>query len=60
MHDVLEHMNGTLSVKHEGIFHLQFVGTFRRVEFQVEIVHLLEFFLVEELVLKQKCVKFGK
>lgn len=49
---VLERMNGTLSM-HVGntrhFMNLQFVGTFRCIEFQVEIIDFFEFLLVKEL-----------
>lgn len=35
--------------KHEASIYLQLVGTFRRVEFQVEIVDLLDLLFVEKL-----------
>lgn len=40
--------------------YLQFVGILWCLEFQVEIVHLLQFFLIEELFSTQKMVKLNK
>lgn len=36
--------------KHEASVYLQFVGTFRRVKFQVEIVDLLDLLFVKKLL----------